>query len=198
MATLLRDPKTQEYDIVALQEPWRNPFISTTHNPIPHSFYLCFPKDSRDSSSSLVHRYIFLSFKVPLPPCPQSQSSCYWTLTGNTLLSPYYRIPHSPYVRANQAVEGVRHPDRVVALGRSVARLVWGFSLESSFLSFSVPVSRREIQAEGGRGTAMTGGIIIDDKHSVYMSRRRCNSKGFNTEDAQYKGSKIAKIMLIF
>jgi hypothetical protein len=45
MATLLRDPKIQEYDILALQKPWRNPFISTTHNPISQSFHLCFPKD---------------------------------------------------------------------------------------------------------------------------------------------------------
>jgi hypothetical protein len=49
MATLLRDPKIQEYDILALQEPWRNTFISTTHNPIPHSFHLCFPTDSREA-----------------------------------------------------------------------------------------------------------------------------------------------------
>jgi hypothetical protein len=82
-----------------------------------------------------------------------------------------------------------------------VVGLVWGFLLESSFLSFSVPVSRQEIQAGEGRGTAKTGDIediIIDDKHSVNTSRRRCNLKGSNIKDAQYKGSKIAKIMLIF
>lgn len=49
MATLLRDPKIQEYDILALQEPWRNPFTSTTHNPISHSFHLCFPKDTKEA-----------------------------------------------------------------------------------------------------------------------------------------------------
>ena len=49
MATLLRDPKIHDYDILAFQEPWRNSFISTTHNPISHSFHLCFPKDSRDA-----------------------------------------------------------------------------------------------------------------------------------------------------
>lgn len=38
MATLLHDPSIQEYDILALQEPWRNPYISTTHNPISSSF----------------------------------------------------------------------------------------------------------------------------------------------------------------
>ena len=34
MAILLRDPRIQEYDILAFQEPWRNPVISTIHNPI--------------------------------------------------------------------------------------------------------------------------------------------------------------------
>jgi hypothetical protein len=70
-------------------------------------------------------------------------------------------------------MEGVRHLDRTVALGRLVVGLVglvWGFSLQSLFLSFSVPVSQQEIprgdkliefQAEGGRGIAMTGGISI-------------------------------------
>jgi hypothetical protein len=87
--------------------------------------------------------------------------------TSNTLLSPYYYIPHSPYVRANQAVEGIRHLNRAVALRRSVVGFFWGFSLESSFLSFSVPVPQQQIargdepiefQAEGGRGIAMTEG----------------------------------------
>lgn len=49
MATLLRDPKIQEYDILALQEPRRNPFITTTHNPISHPFHLCLPKDSKEA-----------------------------------------------------------------------------------------------------------------------------------------------------
>src|SRR3569833_1523001 len=48
MATLLRDPKTLSYDILAIQEPWRNPFLSTTHSPIKDSFHLCFPRDDGD------------------------------------------------------------------------------------------------------------------------------------------------------
>jgi hypothetical protein len=48
MASLLRDPSFREYDILAIQEPWRNPFISTTHNPIPEYFHLHFPKDTRE------------------------------------------------------------------------------------------------------------------------------------------------------
>ncbi|KAF4627316.1 hypothetical protein G7Y89_g10844 [Cudoniella acicularis] len=49
MATLLRDQNILEYDILAIQEPWRNPFTSTTHNPIPASFYLVFLQDTRDA-----------------------------------------------------------------------------------------------------------------------------------------------------
>jgi hypothetical protein len=49
MATLLRDQAILKYDIVAIQEPWRNPFMSTTHNPIPDSFHQCFPQDTRDA-----------------------------------------------------------------------------------------------------------------------------------------------------
>jgi exonuclease III len=63
MATLLRDPKIQEYDILAFQEPWRNPFISTTHNPIPHSFHLCFPKDSREA---LARACFFVNRRIDL------------------------------------------------------------------------------------------------------------------------------------
>jgi hypothetical protein len=32
MATLLRDPGIDKYDILATQEPWRNPFSDTTHH----------------------------------------------------------------------------------------------------------------------------------------------------------------------
>lgn len=48
MASLLRDPAIQGFDILAIQEPWRNPFMSTTHNPVPENFHLYFPKDTRE------------------------------------------------------------------------------------------------------------------------------------------------------
>jgi hypothetical protein len=44
MATLLRDPRVAKYDILAVQEPWRNPFISTTHHPAKDIFHLCYPE----------------------------------------------------------------------------------------------------------------------------------------------------------
>ncbi|KAM0815410.1 putative Reverse transcriptase [Seiridium cardinale] len=43
MATLLRDPIIDNYDIIAIQEPWRNPFSATTHHPAKDRFHLCYP-----------------------------------------------------------------------------------------------------------------------------------------------------------
>ena len=43
MATLLRDPRIHEYDILAIQEPWRNPYMATTHHPAKDVFHLCYP-----------------------------------------------------------------------------------------------------------------------------------------------------------
>lgn len=43
MATLLRDPRILDYDVLAIQEPWRNPFMSTTHHPAKAHFHLCYP-----------------------------------------------------------------------------------------------------------------------------------------------------------
>lgn len=43
MASLLRDPRIHEFDILAIQEPWRNPFTATTHHPAKDKFHLCYP-----------------------------------------------------------------------------------------------------------------------------------------------------------
>ena len=43
MASMLRDPRIHEYDILAIQEPWRNPFAATTHHPAKDVFHLCCP-----------------------------------------------------------------------------------------------------------------------------------------------------------
>ena len=42
MASLLRDRRITNYDVLAIQEPWRNPFMNTTHNPIPQHFELAY------------------------------------------------------------------------------------------------------------------------------------------------------------
>jgi hypothetical protein len=45
VATLLWDPKVHEYDILTIQELWRNPYQETTHHPVKNIFHLCYPKD---------------------------------------------------------------------------------------------------------------------------------------------------------
>ncbi|CVL08851.1 uncharacterized protein FMAN_14093 [Fusarium mangiferae] len=49
MATLLRDPDIGRYDILAIQEPWKNPFDTTTHHPAKDKFHLCYPDKDQDS-----------------------------------------------------------------------------------------------------------------------------------------------------
>ena len=40
MAPLFRDRRTREFDIIALQEPWKNPFRDTTYHPLKREFEL--------------------------------------------------------------------------------------------------------------------------------------------------------------
>lgn len=49
MATLLRDERISDFDVVAIQEPWRNPFMETTHHTAKDIFHLCYaPNDAND------------------------------------------------------------------------------------------------------------------------------------------------------
>ena len=43
MASLLRDPGIYDFDIIAIQEPWTNPYSATTHHPAKDRFHLCYP-----------------------------------------------------------------------------------------------------------------------------------------------------------
>ncbi|EUC27476.1 hypothetical protein COCCADRAFT_111608, partial [Bipolaris zeicola 26-R-13] len=43
MASLLRDPGIYDFDIIAIQEPWKNPYTTTTHHPAKNKFHLCYP-----------------------------------------------------------------------------------------------------------------------------------------------------------
>ena len=46
LASLFQNSKTLEYDILAIQEPWRNPFISTTYHPLKTHFQLTYLDDA--------------------------------------------------------------------------------------------------------------------------------------------------------
>ncbi|EKG09293.1 Endonuclease/exonuclease/phosphatase [Macrophomina phaseolina MS6] len=43
MAPLFRDRRTREFDIIAVQEPWKNPVRDTTHHPLRMEFELLYP-----------------------------------------------------------------------------------------------------------------------------------------------------------
>lgn len=49
MASLLRDPRVMEFDILAIQEPWANSFMHTTHHPAKDRFHLCYPQNEGGS-----------------------------------------------------------------------------------------------------------------------------------------------------
>ena len=43
MASMLWDPQTWKYNILAIQEPWRNPFTVSTHHPCRDHFHMTYP-----------------------------------------------------------------------------------------------------------------------------------------------------------
>ncbi len=45
LASLFRNPRVLEYDVLAIQEPWRNPFINTTYHPLKTHFQLAYLDD---------------------------------------------------------------------------------------------------------------------------------------------------------
>jgi exonuclease III len=53
MATLLRDPKVKDFDILAIQEPWVNTFADTTHHPAKDHFHLCYPQSKYEGPAKV-------------------------------------------------------------------------------------------------------------------------------------------------
>ena len=46
LASLFQNSKTLEYDILAIQEPWRNPFIATSYHPLKSHFQFTYFEDA--------------------------------------------------------------------------------------------------------------------------------------------------------
>ncbi|OOQ82702.1 putative reverse transcriptase [Penicillium brasilianum] len=47
MAQFLRDPEVISADVIAIQEPWENPYKNDTHHPLKQTHELLFPQDER-------------------------------------------------------------------------------------------------------------------------------------------------------
>jgi hypothetical protein len=45
MADLFQDPRVLRYDVLAVQEPWRNPYITTSYHPLKEHFQLTYLED---------------------------------------------------------------------------------------------------------------------------------------------------------
>ncbi|KAM3547744.1 hypothetical protein ARSEF4850_009829, partial [Beauveria asiatica] len=56
LASLFSDSRVLEYDILAIQEPWRNPYIDTTYHPLKKHFRLTYLADSGTRVCFYIHR----------------------------------------------------------------------------------------------------------------------------------------------
>jgi hypothetical protein len=69
MASLLRDGRLKDFDVIALQEPWRNPFWNTTHHPDKQHFELLYMDDPT------TRVYFFINKRIPATS---------WTITHHS------------------------------------------------------------------------------------------------------------------
>jgi hypothetical protein len=53
IASLLRDLEIDDFDIIAIQEPWTNPYTATTYHPAKDRFYLCYLTRDAEGSSRI-------------------------------------------------------------------------------------------------------------------------------------------------
>src|ERR1700722_5868503 len=58
LAGLLADPRVNEFDIIAVQEPWRNTYDSAAYNPRDSGFYLIDIKDRDSRVSTYINKRI--------------------------------------------------------------------------------------------------------------------------------------------
>lgn len=45
LASLFQNSNVLEYDVLAIQEPWRNPFMATSYHPLKTYFHLAYLAD---------------------------------------------------------------------------------------------------------------------------------------------------------
>lgn len=64
MAPFFEDQEVQSYDIIAIQEPWQNPFINSTYNSALAGFHLAFPPEGGRACLFINKRLDFSSWTV--------------------------------------------------------------------------------------------------------------------------------------
>ena len=58
MASLFQDSKILDYDILAIQEPWRNSFIATSYHPLKEHFQLTYLDNTETRVCFYIHKRI--------------------------------------------------------------------------------------------------------------------------------------------
>jgi hypothetical protein len=71
MAPLLADHHMSEFTIIAIQEPWQNPHILTSHNPSNSSFHLLYPPSADASVCFFVNKSLNPSSYSAAFPTPK-------------------------------------------------------------------------------------------------------------------------------
>jgi exonuclease III len=54
LASLMEDPRRKDFDIIAIQEPWRNTYDHAAYNPRASGFHLIDNKQARPSPTTYV------------------------------------------------------------------------------------------------------------------------------------------------
>lgn len=96
MEPLLADPRTRSYDIIALQEPWRNPNQNRTYCPGSSGFLPAYD-DVERRSCFLVNREVDSTIWTVQFPSPDLSVLCLRTEQGNIWIYNVYSEPPGNY-----------------------------------------------------------------------------------------------------
>ncbi|RAO73480.1 uncharacterized protein BHQ10_009492 [Talaromyces amestolkiae] len=84
MATFLRDPEVLKASVIAIQEPWKNEYDDTTHQPARRTHQLLHPKAVDDVRARVA---LYVNKKI---------DPAMWT---HITVSPDYQILHLRHLR---------------------------------------------------------------------------------------------------
>ncbi|RYP40777.1 hypothetical protein DL767_001423 [Monosporascus sp. MG133] len=102
---MLRDPQVLDFDVLAVQEQWRNPFQATTHHPAKAQFHLCYPGDNENGPARVC---LFINKRlnhVRWQFKEHTRDLCQTTLNSQSVL-PLLRQILAEYSHEEQIVRG--------------------------------------------------------------------------------------------
>lgn len=164
MAPLLRDRAILDYDVIAIQEPWVNPFEHNSHNPISSSFVLWLPPpgdkprvafytNKRINHSRVTftaHSSDFATISIAAREDPDLDPDFFDAIDNSTthIHNVYNHPPDDAPTRTLQQLEATLKEHRLRSKGQDQQVVVGDFNMEAP-----------EWAAEdlGDRGTARRG-----------------------------------------